>query len=390
MTSYREMVAAARERVPEITPGELADRLAEAPVIVDVREPNEWEQGVIPGALLVARGTLEYSIGPLVADPSTPVVLYCAAGHRSLLAGSMLRDLGYRDVVSLRGGFDQWKREGLPWRPPGGLTAEQRTRYDRHIILQGVGEEGQHRLLDARVLLVGAGGLGSPAALYLAAAGVGTIGIVDPDTVDPTNLARQVLHDLDGVGRLKVESARARLSALNPDVKVEPYAERLTAGNALDLMAGYDVVIDGADNFPTRYLVNDASLHLRVPVSHGSILRFEGQATLFTPYQGPCYRCLFPEPPPPELAPSCAEAGVLGVLPGVIGSIQAMEALKLVLGLGESLSGRLLTYDALDQSFRTLRFERDPDCPACSDEDHPPRLVDYDLACAPAGTTPRR
>ena len=306
-----------------------------------------------------------------------------------MLAGAALQDLGYVDVVSLVGGFTRWKQEGHPYRLAEGLSTDQRMRYDRHLILDGVGEAGQERLLDARVLLIGAGGLGSPAALYLVAAGVGTLGIIDPDSVDASNLQRQILHDLGDVGRPKVESARQHLTALNPDVKVEPYLDRLTADNALDVMAGYDVVVDGADNFPTRYLVNDASLHLRVPVVHGSIFRFEGQATVFTPYAGPCYRCLFPQPPPPELAPSCAEAGVLGVLPGIIGSIQAMEALKLVLGLGDSLAGRLLTYDALDQSFRTLRFDRNPDCPACGNEDRPPKLVDYGPACTAAGNVGR-
>ena len=289
----------------------------------------------------------------------------------------------------MAGGFDRWKAEGLPWGDPTGLTADQRTRYARHVRLPEVGETGQLKLLGARVLLVGAGGLGSPAALYLAAAGVGTIGIVDDDVVDPSNLQRQVLHSIDRVGMPKVESARETLLALNPDVKVEMHRERLNAANALTIMADYDVVVDGGDNFPTRYLVNDASLHLRVPVVHGSIFRFEGQAAVFTPYEGPCYRCLHPEPPPPELAPSCAEAGVLGVLPGVIGSIQAMETIKVLLGIGDTLSGRLLVYDALEQDFMSVTVKRDPSCPSCSDPDRPPTLVDYDELCRPAGNVER-
>jgi molybdopterin/thiamine biosynthesis adenylyltransferase/rhodanese-related sulfurtransferase len=389
MPTYDELLASARTRVAEVTPTELAARLDDDPVLLDVREPEEWELGTLPAAVKVPRGVLEYTIGKHVADPTQPIVVYCEVGHRSLLAGVALQDLGYRNVTSLVGGFTRWKQEGHPYLVGEGLSNDQRTRYNRHLILEGVGEAGQQKLLEAKVLLIGAGGLGSPAALYLAAAGIGTLGIIDPDTVDASNLQRQILHDVDAIGRPKVESARAHLTALNPDVSVEPYLDRLTADNAVEVMSGYDVVVDGADNFPTRYLVNDASLHLRVPVVHGSIFRFEGQATVFTPYAGPCYRCLFPEPPPPELAPSCAEAGVLGVLPGIIGSIQAMEALKLVLGLGDALAGRLLTYDALDQSFRNLRFERDLDCPACADESRPPKLVDYGPTCASAGTVTR-
>ena len=385
--TYQDMLAEARSAIPEITPADLVAR-GEV-VLIDVREPDEWAQGAIDGALLIPRGTLEYTIGTRAPDLSKPVVVYCAGGSRSLLAAKVLHDFGYEDVVSLAGGFGRWKNEGFEWRRPEGLSTDQRARYARHLTLTGVGEEGQQKLLEAKVLILGAGGLGSPAALYLAAAGVGTIGIVDFDVVEISNLQRQVLHDTHRVGQLKVDSSRDTIAALNPDVKVEPYAERLTSENVLGIMTGYDVVIDGTDNFPTRYLVNDASLHLRVPIVHGSIFRFEGQATVFTPYEGPCYRCLFRNPPPPELAPNCAEAGVLGVLPGVIGSIQATEALKLILGLGDSLTGRLLSYDALEQSFRTLKLGRDPACPACADEDKPPVLVDYDDACLPAGTVDR-
>ena len=381
------MLAAARASVREVSPTEAS--VIPGAAMLDVREPDEWAQGAIDGAVFIPRGTLEYTVGRELPDPSQPVVVYCAGGHRSLLAAKVLQDMGYEDVVSMDGGFTAWRRDGLDWRRPEGLSDEQRARYARHLVLGGVGSEGQQRMLGASVLVLGAGGLGSPAALYLAAAGVGTIGIVDDDVVEVSNLQRQVLHDTHRIGMAKVESARDTLGALNPEIKVEPYAERLTSENALRIMAGYDVVIDGTDNFPTRYLVNDASLHLRVPVVHGSIFRFEGQVAVFDPYRGPCYRCLFPQPPPPELAPNCAEAGVLGVLPGVIGAIQAAEALKLVLGAGEPLRGKLLSYDALDQSFRTLRLERDPDCPACASESEPPRLVDYDETCRPAGNVAR-
>jgi molybdopterin/thiamine biosynthesis adenylyltransferase/rhodanese-related sulfurtransferase len=385
--SYRDLVEQARRQVRETTPEELAG-LSEV-VIIDVREPDEFEQGAIPGARLIPRGTLEGAIAGQALDPEAEIVVYCAGGARSVLAAKTLQDMGFANVASLVGGFTHWKNEGHPWETPNALTNDQRARYSRHLLIPQVGEEGQQRLLSSRVLIVGAGGLGSPAALYLAAAGVGTIGIVDFDVVDATNLQRQVLHNLDRVGQAKVESARETLTALNPDVKVEPYRERLSADNVLDILGDYQVVVDGADNFPTRYLVNDASLHRRVPVVHGSIFRFEGQVSVFTPYLGPCYRCLFREPPPPELAPSCAEGGVLGVLPGIIGSIQAMEAMKLLLGIGEPLVGRLLTYDALTEEFRTLRLRRDPHCPACADEDRPPQLVDYDQSCLPAGSVAR-
>jgi molybdopterin/thiamine biosynthesis adenylyltransferase len=297
--------------------------------------------------------------------------------------------MGYTNVWSLEGGFTRWKNDGHSWRAPESLSSEQRGRYSRHILLPEVGEEGQIKLLDAKALVIGAGGLGSPSAIYLAAAGVGTIGIVDFDVVDTSNLQRQILHNVDRLGRSKVESARETLTALNPDVKVETHDVRLSADNVLEILGQYDVILDGGDNFPTRYLVNDASLHLRKPVVHGSIFRFEGQATIFDPYQGPCYRCQYPEPPPPELAPSCAEAGVLGVLPGIVGSIQAVETIKYILGIGETLVGRLLCYDALTQEFRTLNIRRDPDCPACGDEERPPRLVEYDATCAYPGAVAR-
>ncbi|MFQ5947339.1 MAG: molybdopterin-synthase adenylyltransferase MoeB [Acidimicrobiia bacterium] len=387
--SYQDLVNKARAEIHEVTAGELESQLGEVGVLIDVREPDEFEQGAIPGARLIPRGILERSIGARVPDLDTEIVLYCSAGARSALATKALQDMGYSRVSSLIGGFGLWKSEGHPWEVPTALDSDQRARYSRHIMLPEVGEEGQERLLSSRVLLIGAGGLGSPAALYLAAAGVGTLGIIDFDVVDATNLQRQILHNMDRVGQRKVESARETLRGLNPDVKVEPYSDRLSADNILGVMGQYDVVLDGADNFPTRYLANDASLHLRVPVVHGSIFRFEGQATVFKPYEGPCYRCLFPEPPPPELAPSCADGGVLGVLPGVIGSIEAMETIKLLLGVGEPLVGRLLTYDALVEEFHTLDLRRDPNCPACADETRPPRLAEYDEYCIPAGNVTR-
>jgi sulfur-carrier protein adenylyltransferase/sulfurtransferase len=388
MTSYSELVAAARASIEETTPADLETRVGEVTVI-DVREADEFAQGAIPGSLFLPRGTLEGAIESQVADRDRPLVLVCAGGGRSALAAVSLQAMGYTDVSSLQGGFNRWKDEGREWSVPETLSPDQRSRYSRHILLPEVGEAGQSRLLSSSVLMVGAGGLGSPAALYLAAAGVGTIGIVDFDVVDASNLQRQILHTIDRLGMPKVDSAREALSALNPDVKIVTHHDRLSADNALQIMGGYDLVVDGGDNFPTRYLVNDASLHLRIPVVHGSIFRFEGQASVFSPYEGPCYRCLFPQPPPPELAPSCAEAGVLGVLPGIIGSIQAMEAIKVLLGIGDSLAGRLLVYDALEEDFQVVTVSRAPDCPACGEPDAPPLLVDYDLTCTPAGTARR-
>lgn len=382
MSDYRDFVDRARSRIVEIDPDDARDHLDET-VFIDVREPDEHAQGAIPGARFIPRGVLERDIASLVPDTGQALIVYCSGGMRSALATATLLDMGYDDVSSLAGGFDRWKTDGHPWGDPGGLTADQRSRYARHVRLPEVGETGQLELLGARVLLVGAGGLGSPVALYMAAAGVGTIGIVDDDIVDASNLQRQVIHNMDRIGMPKVESARESLLALNPDVKVVMHRERLRAANALDLMSGYDVVVDGGDNFPTRYLINDVSLHLRVPVVHGSIFRFEGQVSVFVPYEGPCYRCVHPLPPPPELAPSCVEAGVFGVLPGVVGSIQAMEAIKLVLGLGETLSGRIMVYDALEQDFLTVSVSRDPGCAACADPEQLPAIVDYDDTCRP-------
>jgi molybdopterin/thiamine biosynthesis adenylyltransferase/rhodanese-related sulfurtransferase len=387
--TYQEMIAAAKAEIAEIDTATLEARLDDGTAIIDCREADEYEQGAIRGARLIPRGVLESNIGMHIPDRSTPIAVYCAVGARSALAAKALQDMGYSDVVSMAGGFGRWKAEGRDWSEPVTLTKEQKIRYSRHTLLPEVGEAGQAKLLDSKVLLIGAGGLGSPAALYLAAAGVGTLGIVDFDIVDSSNLQRQILHNVDRIGMPKVESARETLIALNPDVKVHMHDVRLSADNILEIMSGYDLVVDGGDNFPTRYLINDASLHLEIPVVHGAIFRFEGQASVFKPYEGPCYRCLFPQPPPPELAPSCAEAGVLGVLPGIVGSIEAMEAIKLILGIGEPLVGKLLTYDALEQEFRQLKLRRNPDCPACGDRTQPPVIVEYDDLCMPAGTVAR-
>ena len=385
MSTPRDLLNAAKAEIREVDPREVAENLDRYNVL-DVREPDEFEQGAVAGAVHVPRGNLEFSIEGRLPDKQTPVAVYCAAGVRSAFAAKTLQDLGYRDVVSVAGGFNRWKDEGLAWTTPRSLTAEQRNRYHRHLLLPEVGVEGQLRLLDSKVLLLGAGGLGSPAAIYLAAAGVGTIGIIDMDVVDASNLQRQVLHNVDRIGMRKVDSAKMTLEAINPDLTVRTYDTRLGANNILDIIDGYDVIVDGTDNFPTRYLVNDAALLKRIPVVHGSIFRFEGQATVFWPYVGPCYRCMIPEPPPAELAPSCAEAGVLGVLPGIIGSIQAIETIKVLLGLGETLVGRLLTYDALEQSFRTFKVRRDPACPACGEAAGPIVVAEYDDLCMPHAT----
>jgi molybdopterin/thiamine biosynthesis adenylyltransferase/rhodanese-related sulfurtransferase len=356
-------------------------------VLVDVRERDEWEQGRIAGAVHVPRGHLESKIEAAAPDRSRAVLLYCSAGNRSAFAAKTLADLGYERPISLAGGYADWQRSGLPTDLPRTLGPARSTRYSRHLLIPEVGEEGQLRLLDSSILLVGAGGLGSPAALYLAAAGVGRIGIVDADVVDETNLQRQIAHSTDSLGEPKTDSARRRIESLNPDVEVVPFRERLTSENIERILEpGWDVIVDGADNFPTRYLVNDASVWHDIPVVHGSIFRFEGQVTVFKPGSGPCYRCLFPQPPPPELAPSCAEGGVLGVLPGVIGSIQATEALKLALGIGDRLTGRLLLFDALAPSFTEVALRKDPECPVCGESPTITEYIDYVEFCQRAGT----
>jgi len=382
MPTARELLAQVKTEIAEVDGATAESRLGDS-LVLDVREPDEYEQGAIPGALHIPRGHLEGQVEGKIPDKDTPIIVHCASGFRSSFAAKTLQDLGYSNVVNLAGGFNKWKDEGRPWSTPRTLTPEQRNRYHRHLLLPEVDVKGQQKLLESKVLLLGAGGLGSPAALYLAAAGVGTIGIIDMDVVDDSNLQRQILHNMDRVGERKVDSAKKTITLLNPDVNVVTYDVRLGADNILDIIDGYDVIVDGTDNFPTRYLVNDAALLKRIPVVHGSIFRFEGQATVFAPYEGPCYRCMIPEPPPAELAPSCAEAGVLGVLPGIIGSIQAMEAIKLLLGLGDPLVGRLMAYDALEESFRTFKVHRDPECPACGENAPEIVIAEYDELCMP-------
>jgi molybdopterin/thiamine biosynthesis adenylyltransferase/rhodanese-related sulfurtransferase len=376
MPTYRELLAEAKAEIDEIDAVEAREMIETSdPLIVDIREQDEWDEGHIPGAVHIPRGYLESRIEPLAPDRDRSLLVYCGGGNRSAFAAKTLAELGYTDVVSLEGGFTDWKRNGFDVDLSRGLEPQQRARYSRHLLIPEVGEAGQLELLQSKVLLIGAGGLGSPASLYLAAAGVGRLGIVDADVVDESNLQRQIVHSTERLGEPKVESAKRTVEALNPDVEVVAYKERLTSENVERILAdGWDVIVDGADNFPTRYLVNDASVWHDVPVVHGSIYRFEGQVTVFKPGAGPCYRCLFPAPPPPELAPSCAEGGVLGVLPGIIGSLQASEALKLVLGIGEPLIGRLLLFDALTAEFNEVSIRRDPECPVCGEH---PSITDY-------------
>ncbi len=361
MPTFRDLLAQAKAEITEIDTATAETRIAAGGVIVlDVREPDEFDQGALAGVIHIPRGHLEAQIENRIIDKTMPVIAYCAGGVRSAFAARTLQELGYTNVVSMIGGFGKWKDEGRAWRKPFVLTPEQRDRYQRHLLLPEVGTEGQAKLLTSKVLLLGAGGLGSPAALYLAAAGVGTIGIVDMDEVDASNLQRQILHNLDRIGDRKVDSAKKTLTLLNPDVNVVTYDTRLDASNIIDIITGYDVIVDGADNFPSRYLLNDASVKLGIPVVHGSIFRFEGMVSVFDPKHGPTYRDMVPEAPPAELAPSCAEAGVLGVLPGIVGSIQALEVIKLLLNLGEGLSGRILAIDTTDMSFRTFKLKPDP------------------------------
>jgi molybdopterin/thiamine biosynthesis adenylyltransferase/rhodanese-related sulfurtransferase len=381
MTTYRELLARIKNEISEIDAR--SAQALEGAAWVDIRETEEWQEGHLPGAVHVPRGNLESRIEGVVPDKSQPVVLYCAAANRSAFAAKTLEELGYTDVHSLAGGFTDWKRNGLEIVMPRTLSPEKRTRYSRHLLIPEIGEEGQLKLLDSRVLLIGAGGLGSPASLYLAAAGIGRLGIIDADIVDETNLQRQIVHSLDALGTPKVESAKRAINALNPDVDVVTYRERLTSENIDRILAdGWDVILDGADNFPTRYLVNDASVWHGIPVVHGSIYRFEGQVTVFKPHEGPCYRCLFPEPPPPELAPSCSEGGVLGVLPGIVGSLQTNETIKLAAGVGDPLVGRLLLFDALSTEFNEVKIDRNPDCPVCGDHPTVTEYIDYVEFCA--------
>jgi len=374
----------AKASITEIDTNEAQRRISAGGVVVlDVREPDEFEQGALTGVLHIPRGHLEAQIEGRITDKSMPVIVYCAGGVRSAFAAKTLAELGYTDVVSMDGGFGRWKDEGKPWKTPVSLTADQKNRYQRHLLLPEVGVEGQAKLLDSKVLMLGAGGLGSPAALYLAAAGVGTIGIVDMDVVDASNLQRQILHNLDRVGDRKVDSAKKTLTLINPDVNVVTYDTRLDASNIMDIIAGYDVIVDGADNFPSRYLLNDASVKLGIPVVHGSIFRFEGMVSVFHPLRGPTYRDMVPEPPPAELAPSCAEAGVLGVLPGIVGSIQALETIKLLLDLGDSLIGRVLAVDTTDMVFRTFKLRTDPNNPVTHENRDRIQVKDLEGLCGP-------
>jgi adenylyltransferase/sulfurtransferase len=386
MPSYDAVLRELRGTIPEIDVQGLASASAR-PAVIDCREADEHAQGAIPGAVWIPRGFLEARIEKTVPDRDAPIVVYCASGNRSLFAVRSLAEMGYTNARSLAGGFTGWKRAGMPFDMPVALRPEQETRYSRHVLLPEVGVEGQAKLLRSKVACIGAGGLGSPSSMYLAAAGVGTLGLIDDDVVDASNLQRQILHGTDRLGTPKVESAERTIKNLNPDVKVDKHRARLTSHNAVDLLGAYDVIIDGADNFATRYLVNDVALRLGKPVIHASIFRFEGQLTVFPGSGSPCYRCLYPSPPPPEDAPSCAEGGVLGVLPGIMGVLQATEAIKLILGIGQTLAGRLLVYDALATKFRELKLRRDPKCPTCGDgvDRSAIPLVDYEQFCA----TPR-
>jgi molybdopterin/thiamine biosynthesis adenylyltransferase/rhodanese-related sulfurtransferase len=383
--TFQEIMAEARKEIPELTPDQVNELLknnGKSPVVLDVREKDEWREGHLEGAVSLPRGFLEIKVESTVPDKSTPIIAYCAGGVRSLLAGKILKEMGYQDVASMAGGYGAWKNRGHKWVQDFQYTPEQLIRYSRHFMLPEVGEEGQAKLLQGKVLMVGAGGLGSPAAYYLAAAGVGTLGIIDNDVVDISNLQRQILHTNDRVGKPKVESAKQTLEALNPDVRVIPYQEKLTSANIMGILKDYDIVVDGSDNFPTRYLVNDACILADKPNVHGSIFQFEGQATVFYPGKGPCYRCLYPEPPPAELAPSCAEAGVLGVLPGLIGVIEALETIKLILEKGDLLIGRLLCFNTLTMEITTLKLRRDPNCPICGDKRTIHELIDYEEFCS--------
>ncbi len=384
MPTFRDVLSSAKKEIREVTIDEVKRMLDEhRPIkLIDVRETEEYAQGRLPGAISVPRGFLELRIEDK-ARREEELVLYCAGGTRSALAAKTLKEMGYHNVVSMAGGYNRWHDASYPVDKPVVLTPAQKERYRRHLVIPEVGEEGQAKLLSAKVLLMGAGGLGSPAALYLAAAGVGTLGIVDMDVVDLSNLQRQVIHTIDRAGKPKTESAKAAIAALNPDVKVVTFQERLTSENVMRILEGFDMVLDGGDNFPTRYLLNDACVVQKKPNIHGSIYRFEGQVTVFKPGEGPCYRCLYPKPPPPDMAPSCAEAGVLGVLPGIVGLFQANEAIKLILGKGQPLIGRLLCFDALGTKFHELKLRRDPSCPVCR-PGAKVEFIDYEQFCSTA------
>jgi molybdopterin/thiamine biosynthesis adenylyltransferase/rhodanese-related sulfurtransferase len=382
--SQSDLLAEIRAQITEIDVNALAALVGEtSTIILDVREKDEHEQGVVPGAMLIPRGLLEFKIEGAVPARDTPIAIYCAGGMRSVYAAKTLETLGYPNVTSVAGGFSKYAQAGHTVEMRRQLTSSQVARYSRHLLMDEVGEAGQLKLLDSKVLCIGAGGLGSPAALYLAAAGIGTLGIIDADTVDLSNLQRQILHTEDRVGEPKVDSAAKTIAALNSDINVVKHRTRLDSSNVMEIFSQYDVIVDGSDNFPTRYLINDACVFLKLPCVHGSIYRFDGQATVFHPAAGgPCYRCLYPEPPPPEMAPSCQEAGVLGVLPGVVGVIEAIEAIKLVLSIGKPLIGRLCSFDALSMEFRELKMRRDPKCPLCGENPTITELIDYEQFCS--------
>ena len=381
--TYKQLMEEARQVIPEIPVEEVKTRVerGEQWTLLDVREREEYREGHLEGALSLPRGFLEMRVEETVPEKHTPIIAYCAGGVRSLMAARTLKEMGYENVMSMTGGYTAWKNAGYKWVADRQFTPEQITRYARHFTLPEVGETGQAKLLDAKVLCIGAGGLGSPVALYLAAAGVGTIGIIDHDVVDLSNLQRQILHTNDRVGMPKVKSAQQTLNALNPDVRVIGFNERLSSENVMRIITDFDVIVNGCDNFPTRYLINDACVMAKKPLVDGSIFQFEGQATVFSPGHGPCYRCLFPEPPPPGAAPSCAEAGVLGVLPGLVGCVQAVEAMKLILGAGRPLIGRMLHFDTLSGEVRMLKLRRDPNCVVCSDHPKITELIDYEEFC---------
>jgi adenylyltransferase/sulfurtransferase len=381
--TYKQLMEEARQSIPEVTVDEVKNRLerGESWTLLDVREREEYREGHLDGSISLPRGFLEMRVEEAVPDKSAPIIAYCAGGVRSLIAARTLKEMGYENVASMSGGYTAWKNAGNRWVADRQFTPEQITRYARHFTLPEVGEKGQAKLLEGKVLCVGAGGLGSPVAFYLAAAGVGTIGIIDNDVVDMSNLQRQILHTNDRVGMPKVESAQKTLNALNPDVKIVQFNERLSSENVMRVIKDFDIIINGCDNFPTRYLINDACVMAKKPLVDGSIFQFEGQATVFYPGRGPCYRCLFPEPPPPGAAPSCAEAGVLGVLPGLVGCVQALEAMKLILGAGRPLIGRMLHFDTLSSEVRVLKLRRDPNCLVCSDNPKITELIDYEEFC---------
>lgn len=382
--SVQELLAEAKSQIKEIDTDEVEKKLMQDPRVklIDVREKDEQEQGVIPSALLISKGLLEMKIESAVPKKDSEIILYCAAGNRSALSALSLQQIGYQNVSSMIGGYSKWKQEGRKTEVEKFLTKDQLERYNRHILMPEVGEKGQIKLTESKVLCIGAGGLGCPTALYLVAAGVGTVGIIDDDLVDKSNLQRQILHNEERVGTPKVESAKKTLKALNSDVNIVTYQERLNSENVKEIIKGYDIVVNGCDNFPTRYLINDACVFAGIPLVDGSIFRFEGQVSVFDAKHGPCYRCLYPEPPPPEMAPSCQEAGVFGVLPGIIGSVQAVEVLKLLLGVGQPLVGRLLLADTLTMKIRTVNLKKDPACPVCSEHPTITDLIDYEGFCS--------